>query len=165
MPSHGSRPDHQRCRQAAKWLAIGLSYTEIGRRLGNVPKQTIACLLAPPTASTVVVSCEVCGTVVARGRYQRRTLGKVLCSHCPAARPWHVPAGHVPAASHRRPGPRNRLSQKSRNRLSQKAQSSEEETAGQRRRRGRRAVGRRAPCGAPPHRKPTRRGPRCNRRT
>jgi hypothetical protein len=67
MPRHGHTPDPQRRRQVAELRAEGLTFPEIGRRLG-VSTQAARRILQ--TMSTWELKCNRCATLISAAREQ-----------------------------------------------------------------------------------------------
>jgi hypothetical protein len=77
----------RRRERAAALRAYGHTFAEVGRRLG-VSRQAAWIMVAKHKAShNAGVRCARCRAVVTTRHLQQRTLGKVLCARCLAARP------------------------------------------------------------------------------
>src|SRR5689334_11722843 len=88
MPRYGRTPDRERRAEAAGLRSQGLTYTEIGRRMGGLSRQAVWYLLTRvPQLASAEIRCKNCGELVTSGRWKRRTHGDVMCAACLAASP------------------------------------------------------------------------------
>jgi hypothetical protein len=78
----GTSPRQKQRDRAAAIRAEGLSFAEIGRRLGITKQAAWHLLTRGPAAHTEGVCCTACRAVVTERYFQRRPVGVVLCRHC-----------------------------------------------------------------------------------
>ncbi len=78
----GRPPDSQRRRQIAQLRAAGLTYMQIGKRLGISHQSVQQTLHVSGNARLVPVRCRKCGTVITRLRTVRDNNGPVYCLDC-----------------------------------------------------------------------------------
>jgi transcriptional regulator with XRE-family HTH domain len=83
----GRRPDLRRRRQIAEWRAQGLSYGQIGRRLGisrQCVGENLRAAVRPPAPA---VPCRRCGAVIIPAGAEVRGEGSLLCAACAWRKP------------------------------------------------------------------------------
>ena len=81
----GRKPNQDRRREAAQLRAQGLSFVEIGRRLGTTRQGAYA--LFRPLRGPPVVACALCGAAIVSAGALPRDAGTALCLPCLARHP------------------------------------------------------------------------------
>jgi hypothetical protein len=81
----GRKPNQDRRREAAQLRAQGLSFVEIGRRLGTTRQGAYA--LFRPLRGPPVVACALCGAAIVSAGALPRDAGTALCLPCLAGHP------------------------------------------------------------------------------
>jgi transcriptional regulator with XRE-family HTH domain len=80
--SRGRRPDAQRHHLIAQLRSQGLTYEQIGERLGVSHQSVQQTLQRTGNAKLVPIRCRKCGTIITRLRTVKDNNGPVYCLNC-----------------------------------------------------------------------------------